>query len=140
MPERAQRRRTGLVLGAVLILVAIGLAFWQLWWIPRTAFSCDGLPRGASSPAAAAQEFTSALVDSDTSAMCGVMVDKLSDAQLTALATELRQKLGEPTRTDQVTVRIGEQGGSSFPLTLEGPGGAVDLSVHSFMGWYRVVG
>lgn len=140
MPERAQRRRTGLVLGAVLILVAIGLAFWQLWWIPRTAFSCDGLPRGASSPAAAAQEFTSALVDSDTSAMCGVMVDKLSDAQLTALASELRQKLGEPTRTDQVTVRIGEQGGSSFPLTLEGPGGAVDLSVHSFMGWYRVVG
>lgn len=140
MPERARRRRTGLVLGAVLILVAIGLAFWQLWWIPRTAFSCDGLPRGASSSAAAAQEFTSALVDSDTSAMCGVMVDKLSDAQLAALATELRQKLGEPTRTDQVTVRIGEQGGSSFPLTLEGPGGAVDLSVHSFMGWYRVVG
>ena len=30
------------------LVVALGFMFWQFWWVPKTEFSCDGLPNGAS--------------------------------------------------------------------------------------------
>lgn len=120
------------------LVVALGFMFWQFWWVPKTEFSCDGLPNGASTPSAAAQEFSRSVINSDTDGMCAVLVNKLTDTELQALATDLREQLGDPTSVEQITVRVGEQGGSLFPLTLEGPGGSVELFVHSFLGWYRV--
>lgn len=117
---------------------AMGVVFWQFWWIPKTEFSCDGLPKGAPTPSVAAHEFTVSMINSDTAGMCAALADKLTDSELAALATDLRAQLGDPTSAEQIKIRVGEQGGSLFPLTLEGPGGSVDLFVNSFLGWYRV--
>lgn len=131
-------RQATVVAVAILVLAVAGVAFWQLWWIPKTAFSCNGMPTGAPTPAAAAAEFTERLVARDRSGMCAVMVDKLNDSELDALAKRINKQLGNPSSADQVTIHIGEQGGSTFPLRLEGPGGSVELWVQSFLDWYRV--
>lgn len=83
-------RHRGTLVAVILVAALVVVVFRQLWWVPRTAYSCDGLPRGASTPAAAAQEFTTSLIASDTADMCAVMVDKLTDTELAALATDVR--------------------------------------------------
>jgi len=126
---------------SALLVAAVALsavAFWQLWWTPKTVYSCDGLPSGASTPVVAAQEFTDALVSSDPTAMCAVLVDKLTDEQLEELAAEVREQLGAPSSADQVQMRLGDEDGSRSTLTLEGPGGTVEMSVFFFYNWYRV--
>ncbi len=125
-------------LGAVAILLLAGLVFWHFWWVPRAAYSCDGMPTGASSPRAAAERFLDGLARHDSAAMCAALVDKLSDAELASLDAQLTAELGTPSGPEHVDIQIGEQMGSTLPLTFVGPGGTVDMSVHSFQGWYRV--
>lgn len=126
---------------ALGLLTALALAlgiFWYFIWAPRTAYSCDGLPTGAQSPREAGERFVQAVVDNDAAALCAVVVDKLSEQELTDLSRRVSTELGGPTAAGQVNIHVGEQGGSSYPLTLDGPAGEVGLSVYSFRGWYRV--
>ncbi len=61
--------------------------------------------------------------------MCAVLVDKLTEEQLEELAAEVREQLGAPSSADQVQMRLGDEDGSRSTLTLEGPGGTVEMSV-----------
>lgn len=125
---------------AVVVLVVVtGLGFWYLWWVPKTAESCNGLPNGASTPSEAARQFADSLAHSDADAMCRILTDKLTKPERETLMSDLRRDLGNPEVPGQITAQVGEQMGSVLPLTLSGPGGTADVSVwSSYQGWYRV--
>lgn len=127
-----------MILIVATALGATAVGFWFLWWVTKTAYSCDGLPRGGATPASAAHDFVTSLASSDTAAMCRILSNKLNDDQLVSVMTNLRERLGNPEQADQIVAVIGEQGGIQFSLELTGPDGGVELHLLSFQGWYRV--
>nr|WP_159087552.1 hypothetical protein [Tessaracoccus timonensis] len=132
------QRSVVIVAACIVVAVAVMVAGWWFWWHPKTEFSCDGRNAGADTPTLAASRFVTSLVERDTETACTILTNKIEHDELQAQLESLWKQLGEPTDPADIDVTIGDQGGSSFPLALEGPHGTAELSILSFQRWYRV--
>lgn len=135
---RRRNLRVALVVVALLVLGIAGGFFWRTWWLPKTDFSCDGWPSGQPSALAAGSRLVESIVDQDVVAACRVLTNKLGHDDVARLLAQWKAQLGNPRDASAVRVVLGEQGGSTIPLVLSGPGGRVELAALSFLDWYRV--
>lgn len=111
---------------------------WWLWSPAKTEFSCDGRNSGASTPELAAASFVESLAARDSGAACRIITNKMGQRELQLGLDEMWARLGEPTDPKEIGVTVGVQSGNSYPLRLEGPGGAYEVTILSFLDWYRV--
>lgn len=123
---------------AAVAMVAASVGFYVDWWAPKAQFACNGTPWGPRSPEAAAELLVASVIKQDTSMACRAVTSGYDRSTLDATLNEWLIALGTPERTEEIAVVLGEQMGSSTPVTLEGPGGVVQLDVESLAGQYRI--
>lgn len=131
-------QRLVVALATILIIALITVIGWWLWVSPKGEFSCDSRNGGAPTPESAATSFIKSLAARDAEAACRTITNKIGVDELQMQLDWIWQRLGQPTDPSEIDVTIGLQSGNTFPLTLEGPSGTVDLNIMSFLDWYRV--
>ena len=134
---RIRREVIGLVL--IAFVVAVFMAGWWFWWLPKTEFSCDGNNSGAPTVDLAATRFVQTVIDGDALLACAYITNKLPENELADAINSIKTELGDPTDAGKVRISCGAREGSTYALLLEGPSGSVEASVLSFQGWYRVI-
>lgn len=128
-----------LLIGATLALALLGgLVFGGLHWWQRADNACNGVPWGPANQQEAITRFVDAVVSGDAAEGCAVAWGTLPNGDISAILSQVRADLGDPSSASDVTIAAGEQMGSEHPFTLTAAGRSVEVHVVHSSLQYRV--
>lgn len=133
--KNVRRTVTAIALAAIIVFAGY---FVATWWIPKAQFGCDGWPWGPSTAQEAAKKFAESIVAQDAKLACSAVTSNFTEETAAGLLKESAAALGNPTSIDDITITLGEQGGSYCPATFRTETGRLPVHLHAFWVQWRV--
>lgn len=123
------------IVGLVVVAVIVAAG----WWVPKAQFACNATPWGPSTARDAAEGFVASLVEQDATQACSVTSSRFNKGALPDLLKSASKTLGDPDRTDEISISLGEQMGSGIDVSLQTSTGELKLGIKALASQWRII-